>query len=168
MAELGFRTVAEMVGRIDMLDATCAIEHWKARGLDLTPILTQPEGADKHAQSHVRQQEHGLDDALDYHLIALSQGAVDRGIPVAAELPIYNRNRTVGTMLSGRIALKYGEQGLPEDTIRLKFTGSAGQSFGAFLARGITMTLEGDANDYLGQGHFGRAHHCLSAAPIAL
>ena len=152
MAQLGFKTVAEMVGRIDMLDASCAIEHWKAAGLDLTPILTQPEGSDKHAQSWAKHQEHGLDDALDYHLIALSQGAVDRGIPVAAELPIYNRNRTVGTMLSGRIALKYGEDGLPEDTIRLKFTGSAGQSFGAFLARGITMTLEGDSNDYLGKG----------------
>ena len=152
MAELGFRSVNEMVGRIDMLDAHRAIEHWKTQGLDLTPILTAPEGSVAHARLCVSKQEHGLDDALDYHLIALSQGAVDHGIPVAVELPIYNKNRTVGTMLSGRIALKYGEKGLPDDTIRLKFSGSSGQSFGAFLARGITMTLEGDANDYLGKG----------------
>ncbi len=152
MAELGFRTVDEMVGRIDMLDTGRAIEHWKMQGLDLSSILTAPEGSLAHARLCVSKQDHGLDDALDYHLIALSQGAVDHGIPVAVELPIYNKNRTVGTMLSGRIALKYGEKGLPDDTIRLKFTGSSGQSFGAFLARGITMTLEGDANDYLGKG----------------
>ena len=152
MASLGFRTVDEMVGRIDMLDASQAITHWKAQGLDLSAILMPPDASLAHARLCVSKQDHGLADALDYHLIALSQGAVDHGIPVAAELPIYNRNRTVGTMLSGRIALKYGAKGLPEDTIRLKFTGSAGQSFGAFLARGITMTLEGDANDYLGKG----------------
>jgi glutamate synthase (NADPH) large chain len=152
MASLGFRTVDEMIGRIDMLDTGKALDHWKTQGLDLSSILMAPDAAPHVPRLCVQPQDHGLDDALDYHLIALSQGAVDHGIPVAAELPIYNRNRTVGTMLSGRIALKYGEKGLPDDTIRLKFTGSAGQSFGAFLARGITMTLEGDSNDYLGKG----------------
>lgn len=152
MAELGFRTVNEMVGRKDRLDASQAVSHWKAHGLDLTPILTMPEVDVNVPHLCVLAQDHGLKDALDYHLIELSQGAIEHGLPIGAELPIYNRNRTVGTMLSGRIALKYGADGLPDNTIRLKFTGSAGQSFGAFLANGITVTLEGDANDYLGKG----------------
>jgi glutamate synthase (NADPH) large chain len=152
MAELGFRTVDEMVGRIDMLDTEHAINHWKADGLDLTPLLTKPEVDEKVPVFCVKSQDHGLEGALDYHLIALSQDAIERGLPVAVQLPIYNRNRTVGTMLSGRIAMRYGQTGLPDDSIRLNFQGSAGQSFGAFLANGITMTLEGDANDYLGKG----------------
>jgi len=161
MASLGFRTVDEMVGRVDMLETSQVVAHWKAKGLDLSPLLVEPyentvPGADGEIKQPaircVMKQDHGLQDALDYHLIELSQGAIERGLPVGVELPIYNRNRTVGTMLSGRIALKYGESGLPDNTIRLKFTGSAGQSFGAFLANGIMMTLEGDANDYLGKG----------------
>jgi len=152
MAELGFRTVDEMVGRVDRLDTQDAIAHWKARGLDLTPILTQPDVPETVAIRCVTKQDHGLEDALDYHLIDVAKDALEGGTPVTVELPIYNRNRTVGTMLSGRIALKYGQEGLPDGTINLNFKGSAGQSFGAFLARGITMTLEGDANDYLGKG----------------
>jgi glutamate synthase domain-containing protein 2/glutamate synthase domain-containing protein 1/glutamate synthase domain-containing protein 3 len=152
MAELGFRTVDEMVGRIDRLDIDRALDHWKANGLDLTPILTCPDVEKNVAVRCVTKQDHGLQTALDYHLIELSQDAIDRGLPVSVTLPIYNRNRTVGTMLSGRIAMKYGATGLPDDTIRLNFRGSAGQSFGAFLTNGITMTLEGDANDYLGKG----------------
>ncbi len=152
MAELGFRTVDEMVGRVDMLDTRNAVDHWKAHGLDLSPILAQPVEAAKFPARCVIAQDHGLDTALDYHLIELSQDAIERSIPVSATLPIYNRNRTVGAMLSGRIAQRYGAQGLPDETIRLTFRGSAGQSFGAFLAAGITLILEGDANDYLGKG----------------
>ena len=153
MAELGFHTVDEMVGRTDMLDAEPALKHWKAYGLDLSLILAQPKADTAHIPMRcVIKQDHGLQTALDYHLIELSQDAIDKGLPVAATLPIYNRNRTVGAMLSGRIAMKYGAQGLPDNTIRLTFRGSAGQSFGAFLAKGISLILEGDANDYLGKG----------------
>ena len=152
MAELGFRTVEEMVGRRDRLDATHAVAHWKADGLDLTPLLTMGEVAPNTATHCVMDQNHGLDTAIDYPLLILAQDALKEQKRVSLKLPIYNRNRTVGAMLSGRIAEKYGEAGLPEDTIKLKFTGSAGQSFGAFLAHGVTMKLEGDANDYLGKG----------------
>jgi len=152
MAELGFRTVDEMVGRVDRLDVEDAINHWKARGLDLTPLLTKPDVPEDVPIRCVTKQDHGLENALDYHLIEVAKDALEHGTPVAVELPIYNRNRTVGTMLSGRIAMQYGAQGLPDDTIRLNFRGSAGQSLGAFLAKGITITLEGDANDYLGKG----------------
>ncbi len=152
MAQLGFRTMEEMIGRVERLDIEEAVGHWKASGLDLRPILTRPDVPETVAIRCVTQQDHGLEDALDYHLIELAQDALEKGTPVTVELPIYNRNRTVGTMLSGRIAMKYGATGLPEDTINLQFRGSAGQSFGAFLAGGITMTLEGDANDYLGKG----------------
>lgn len=152
MASLGFRTVDEMVGRIDMLDVDPAVNHWKAFGLDLRPLLTAQDVDKNTATRCVMKQDHGLKTALDFHLIELSQDAIDRALPVSATLPIYNRNRTVGTMLSGRIALKYGAEGLPDDTIQLTFRGSAGQSFGAFLAKGISMVLEGDANDYLGKG----------------
>ena len=152
MAQLGFRTVDEMVGRVDMLDIDHAVNHWKAKGLDLRPLLIQPETKEDTAIRCITKQDHGLDTALDYHLIELSQDAIVRGLPVSATLPIYNRNRTVGAMLSGKIAQRYGAEGLPDDTIRLNFRGSAGQSFGAFLAHGITLMLEGDANDYLGKG----------------
>ena len=152
MAELGFRTIEEMVGRRDRLNAEHAVAHWKADGLDLTPLLTMGEVAPNTATHCVIGQDHGLDTAIDYPLLILAQDALKEKKRVTLELPIYNRNRTVGAMLSGRIAEKYGEEGLPEDTIQLKFTGSAGQSFGAFLMRGVTMKLEGDANDYLGKG----------------
>ena len=152
MAELGFRTVDEMVGRMDRLDASAAIAHWKADGLDLSPLLTMPEVASTVAHRCVQKQEHGLETAIDLQLIELAASALENGTPVSIDMPIHNSNRTVGTMLSGRIAAKYGAEGLPDDTIHVNFNGSAGQSFGAFLMRGVTLNLEGDANDYVGKG----------------
>ncbi len=152
MARLGFRTVNEMIGRVDKLKVQKAIDHWKAKGLDLSPLLAVPDVGHDVARYCVQKQDHGLADVLDNKLIELCRPAIDRGERVAAELPIRNVNRTVGTMLSSQIAKKYGLDGLPPDTITMKFTGSAGQSFGAFLARGITLILEGESNDYLGKG----------------
>ena len=152
MAELGFRTVDEMVGRVDKLEAREAIEHWKARGLDLTEILHKPEAADSVAIHATTTQDHGLEGALDNQLIATCRPALEHGTPIEAEFPIRNVNRTVCTMLSAAISRRHGANGLPSETIRLKFSGSAGQSFGAFLAPGIAITLEGDANDYFGKG----------------
>ncbi|MCS6777704.1 MAG: glutamate synthase large subunit [Chloroherpetonaceae bacterium] len=152
MAELGFRRMDEMIGRMDMLDIADVHEHWKARGIDLRPLLTMPDVPPTVGHRCLIPQDHGLATAIDYHLIALAQDALQEGKRVSLSLPIYNRNRTVGTMLSGEIVKKWGAEGLPDNTIKLKFYGSAGQSFGAFLARGVTMRLEGDANDYLGKG----------------
>ncbi len=152
MATLGFRTFDEMIGRVDRLDVKRAITHWKARGLDFSRILHRPEVPAEVAVKRVRPQDHGLEKALDIRLIALCAEALTRGTPVSLELPVRNVHRTVGTMLGYRVTRRYGAQGLPEDTIRIKFTGSAGQSFGAFLPRGITLSLEGDANDYIGKG----------------
>ena len=152
MAQLGFRTVDEMVGRTDRLNMQGAIEHWKASGLDLSPLLHQPDVPAAVARRHCEQQDHGLDGALDHQLIALAKDALEWQRPIEFSLPIQNWNRTVGTMLSGEVARRYGEKGLPDDTIRGYFTGSAGQSFAAFLAKGISFTLEGDANDYFGKG----------------
>ena len=152
MAELGFRTVTEMVGRTDMLDARKAIDHWKAKGLDFSRLLHRATRSDQVATYCCENQDHGLDRALDHQLIALAQPAIDHQQPVVINLPIRNSNRAVGAMLSGKVAKKYGEEGLPPGTIRSHFTGSAGQSFGAFLAQGIDFYLEGDANDYMGKG----------------
>ncbi len=153
MARMGFRTFNEMVGRVDMLDARLASDHWKARGLDLSSILYTPTLPGRVARRCVKAQEHGLGDALDHMLIDKTRAAVEHGTPVAlGPLPIRNVHRTVGAMLSGEIARRYGSQGLADETIRLAFQGSAGQSFGAFLARGVTLTLEGDSNDYTGKG----------------
>jgi glutamate synthase domain-containing protein 2/glutamate synthase domain-containing protein 3 len=153
MAQMGFRTVAEMVGRSDMLEFADVSEHWKARHLDLSPILYRPGAHPNVAIRNVQKQDHGLDFSLDNtKLIDLAQHALEDGKQVFAELPIKNTNRTVGTTLSGELAKKYGHGGLPDDTITFKFNGSAGQSFGAFLAKGITLLLEGDANDYVGKG----------------
>ncbi|MGI8908080.1 MAG: glutamate synthase large subunit [Candidatus Sumerlaeaceae bacterium] len=152
MAELGFRTVAEMVGRSDMLETQEAIEHWKAQGLDFSQILHQPEAGPEVPRHRVMEQDHGLQYSLDNKLIELAAPALERGERVDVDLPITNTNRTVGTMLSGRVAQKYEAEGLPPDTINFNFKGSAGQSFGAFLHRGISMTLEGDANDYVCKG----------------
>ncbi len=152
LAALGFRTLQEAVGRVDLLDARTAIEHWKASGLDITPLLHIPErpfGGELHCTS---SQDHGLDKALDNSLIQLCEGALDDGRPVWLEMPIRNVNRTVGTMLGYEVTRRFGAAGLPDDTIQLRFTGSAGQSFGAFVPRGMTLTLEGDANDYTGKG----------------
>ncbi|TKS57997.1 MAG: glutamate synthase subunit alpha [Nitrospira sp.] len=152
MAKLGFRSVKEMIGRVDKLKAQKAIDHWKAKGLDLTALLKMPDVEQDIARYCVQKQGHGLADILDNKLIELCKPAIERGEKVKLDLPIRNVNRTVGTMMSSRIAKKYGLEGLPPDTITIKFTGSAGQSFGAFIARGITLILEGESNDYLGKG----------------
>ena len=152
MAKLGFRTMNEMVGRVDMLETKQAINHWKAKGLDLSAILYKPYMPKRIKSYCVKPQDHGLDKAIDYKLIQMTQKAVQDKTKVTANLEIKNVNRSVGTMLSGTIAKKYGAKGLPEDTIVLNFKGSAGQSFGAFGINGLTLMLEGDANDYVGKG----------------
>ena len=152
MAQMGFRTVNEMVGRMDRLEPAAAIEHWKARGLDISPMLLLPEVPESVATYCCQPQDHGLELALDHTLIEMARPALESAQPVDIKLPIRNSNRVVATMLSGEVAKRYGEDGLPDDTIRIGFKGSAGQSFGAFLAKGISMTLEGDANDYFSKG----------------
>lgn len=152
MAELGFRSFNDMIGRVDMLEPRQDITHWKAKRLDLTKLLHQPDIPQGGAIRHVEQQQHAINTVLDKVLIEHSREAIDNEKPVYIELPIHNTDRTVGAMLSSAITKKYGDIALPEDTVNIRFTGSAGQSFGAFLARGVTMTLEGDANDYVGKG----------------
>jgi glutamate synthase (ferredoxin) len=152
MAQLGLRKVDDMVGRVDMLDVQPAVDHWKARGIDLSMILYNPPLPGRVARHCVQAQDDGLDQALDHKLIEKSKAALENKTPVEMSFPIRNVHRTVGAMLSGQIARRYGSEGLPDDTIRIQFTGSAGQSFGAFLAKGVTLTLEGDANDYVGKG----------------
>jgi glutamate synthase (NADPH/NADH) large chain len=153
LAQLGFRTLAEAVGRVDLLDVNDAIAHWKASGLDLTPILHQAESPfEDHPRHQVVAQDHGLDRALDNTLIDLAAPALADGTPVTIELPIRNVNRTVGTMLGSRLTRRFGGAGLPDDTIQIQFAGSAGNSFGAFVPHGMTLRLEGDANDYFGKG----------------
>jgi glutamate synthase (NADPH) large chain len=152
MAELGFRLVDEMVGRVDMLETQPAVDHWKASGLDLSAILYAPPTPSRVARRCVHAQEHGLDQALDHQLLAKSRVALETSTPVVIKLPVRNIHRSVGTMLSGEIARRQGSAGLPDDTIRIHLDGSAGQSMGAFLAKGVTLTLEGDANDYVGKG----------------
>ncbi len=153
MARLGFRTLDEMIGRTDKLNPWKAIDHWKARGLDLTPILHQPDAGPEVGRYRRQDQEHGLEKSLDVTtLLEICKPAIERGEPMRAELPIRNVNRVVGTITGSEITRKYGPNGLAEDTVQLKFTGSAGQSFGAFVPRGMTLELEGDANDYFGKG----------------
>ena len=152
MAQLGFRTVDEMIGRVDKLETKSAIDHWKAKGIDLTSLLHKPDVPDWVATYRCQEQDHGLDKAFDRKLITLAKNALETKKPVRIEMPINNSRRTVGAMLSGEVSLRYGEEGLPEDTIQMYFKGSAGQSFGAFLAKGVSVTLEGDANDYFAKG----------------
>ena len=153
MAKLGFRSMDEMIGRADRLDMRKAVDHWKARGLDYSSMLYRPEVGPDVATRKVREQDHGLEKALDRTtIIPLCQPALERREPVSLRLPIRNVNRTVGTLLGYEVTTRYGAEALPDDTIRIYFTGSAGQSFGAFVPRGITLTLEGDSNDYLGKG----------------
>jgi glutamate synthase (ferredoxin) len=153
MAKLGFRTLIEMVGRTDKLSPWKAIDHWKARGLDLTPILHQPNMPPDVGRYRQQDQDHGLEKSLDVtKLLEICRPAIERGEKVRAELPIINVNRVVGTITGAEITKKHGPNGLPEDTVHVKFTGSAGQSFGAFAPRGMTLELEGDANDYFGKG----------------
>ena len=153
MAQLGFRTIDEMIGRSDLLDMRQAIDHYKARGLDFSKIFYRPEMGPDVAVRRVREQEHGIENTLDVTtLIPACAPALERGEPVELDLPIRNVNRTVGTILGSELTRRYGGTGLADDTIKLHFTGSAGQSFGAFVPRGITLTLEGDSNDYVGKG----------------
>ncbi|HEX7794738.1 MAG TPA: glutamate synthase large subunit [Vicinamibacterales bacterium] len=150
MAALGFKTLDEMIGRVDKLNFKPAVDHWKARGLDYSAILYNVPGGGPRRQTVL--QDHGLTEALDNELIKRSREALEHSAPVSITLPIRNVNRTTGTMLGYEVTRKYGAEGLPDDTIRLNFSGSAGQSFGAFVPRGITLTLEGDSNDYIGKG----------------
>ncbi|MFA5884076.1 MAG: glutamate synthase large subunit [Acidimicrobiia bacterium] len=153
LAKLGFRSIAEAVGHTEVLDTRAAIDHWKASGLDLAPILQAAENPYEGQTLYcTKQQDHGLDKALDQELIARSGPAIEDGRVVEIELPISNVNRTVGTMLGSVVTRAWGGDGLPDDTIRVHLRGSAGQSFGAFVPRGITLRLEGDANDYFGKG----------------
>ena len=153
MAQLGFRTFNEMVGRTDKLTPRRNIDHWKAKTVDLSRILARPQVPASVGRYHQIAQNHELEQTLDAQvLIPLCQPALERGEPVSATLPIRNANRVTGTMLGSEVTQRYGAEGLPEDTIQLHFQGSAGQSFGAFLPPGITLELEGDANDYVGKG----------------
>jgi glutamate synthase (ferredoxin) len=153
MAKLGFRTLNEMIGRTDKLIPWKAIDHWKARGLDLTPILHQPNVPPDVGRYRQQDQDHGLEKSIDVmKLLDICKPAIECGEKVRAELPIHNVNRVVGTITGAEITRKHGPTGLPEDTVHVKFTGSAGQSFGAFVPRGMTLELEGDANDYFGKG----------------
>ena len=160
LAALGFRSLDEAIGRVDMIDVVPAVDHWKASGLDLTPILHDP--GVPGPRRCVTSQDHGLDRALDRELISLCAPALDSGEPIRARLPIRNVHRTVGTMLGAEVTRRHGGDGLPEGTIDLTFVGSAGQSFGAFLPRGVTLRLEGDSNDYVGKGLSGG---CLVLRP---
>jgi glutamate synthase (NADPH/NADH) large chain len=152
MAELGFRHFNEMVGRVDRLDMRHAINHWKAKGVDLSRVLYQVTPKPGVAIYNCEKQEHHLGRALDNAFIAAATPALERGEPVRIEHEIRNVNRTVGAMLSGEVAKRYGHAGLPEDTIAINLHGTAGGSFGAFLARGVSLNLVGDANDYVGKG----------------
>ena len=152
MARLGFRTVNEMVGRVDKIDAALADVHWKAKGIDLSSILYAPTLPSRVARRCVQKQDHGLDQALDHALIAKAAPALEEKTRVTGSFAIRNVHRTVGAMLGGEIARRYGSAGLPDGTIHFRFHGSAGQSFGAFVPAGVTLELEGDANDYLGKG----------------
>jgi glutamate synthase (NADPH/NADH) large chain len=152
MARLGFRSLNEMIGRVDRLDMRQAVDHWKAGGVDLSKLLYQAPAREGVAIWNTERQDHGLDKALDHKLIEAAQPALAKGDPVRVELPVTNVNRTVGAMLSGEVAKRTGHAGLAEDTISVKLTGTAGQSFGAFLARGVSLELSGDANDYVGKG----------------
>jgi glutamate synthase (NADPH/NADH) large chain len=152
LAALGFRTIADAVGHAEMLDTGAAESHWKAEGLDLAPILYVPELPEGTPLRNTTVQDHGLDKALDNELIALAAEALDHGEPMRASVRIRNVNRTVGTMLGSEVSRRYGADGLPDGTIDITFSGSAGQSFGAFLPQGITLRLEGDSNDYVGKG----------------
>jgi len=152
MASLGYRTIDEMVGQMQMLDRTGVVEHWKARGLDFSRLFHKPEAPEGVGIYHTEPQNHPIHDILDRRLIAASQAALSRGAPVEIDEVIKNTDRSAGAMLSGEIARRYGEVGLPDDTIRIRLTGTGGQSFGAWVAAGVTMELVGEGNDYVGKG----------------
>jgi glutamate synthase (NADPH/NADH) large chain len=152
MAQLGIRTFDELIGRVDLLDTRKGVDHWKAQGLDFSKVFALPNVSHDEPRHQTLTQDHGLDTALDHTLIEKSEPALERGEKVSFIVPIRNVNRTVGAMLSGELAKRYGHLGLPDDTIHIQLNGTAGQSFAAFLARGITLDLVGDANDYVGKG----------------
>ncbi|MDD2914035.1 MAG: glutamate synthase large subunit [Gallionella sp.] len=152
MAQLGFRKFDELIGRVDLLDVKHGIEHWKAQGLDFSKVFHQPQMPSSVARRHAGTQDHELEKALDNQLIAQAQNALNNKQPVTIDSKIGNANRTVGTMLSHEVAKRYGQTGLPADTINVNFTGTAGQSFGAFLSQGISFALRGEGNDYVGKG----------------
>jgi glutamate synthase (NADPH) large chain len=152
MAQLGIRSFNELIGRSDLLDKSKAVAHWKAKGLDFSRIFHQPDVPASEPRYQVEEQDHGLEKALDHKLIAQAKAALDKGEKVSFISPVKNVNRTVGTMLSGEVAKKYGHEGLPDDTIHIQLQGTAGQSAGAFLAHGITLDLVGEGNDYVGKG----------------
>ena len=152
MAQLGIRKFDDLVGRADLLDTRPGIEHWKAKGLDFTKVFYQPNVPADVSRRHTETQDHGLDKALDHKLIKEAKLALEKGQKVQIETTIINVNRTCGTMLSGEVARRYGNDGLPDDTIHVKLTGTAGQAFGAFLAKGVTLELTGEGNDYVGKG----------------
>ncbi|MEF8705721.1 MAG: glutamate synthase-related protein, partial [Candidatus Accumulibacter sp. UW27] len=152
MAQIGVRTFNELIGRSDLLDMQKGISHWKAEGLDYSRIFHRPENKVGAPVFQCEQQDHGLAKALDNQLIELARPALERGERVSIDLPVRNINRTVGAMLSGRIAERYGHAGLPDGTVNILLKGTAGQTFGAFLARGVTIDLVGEANDYVGKG----------------
>ena len=152
LAELGFRSIQEAVGHAEAIDVRKAVDHWKAAGLDLTPILHVPERPYGDALHNTRAQDHGLDRALDVQLISAARSSIDTATPIKLDFPVRNVNRTVGTMLGHEVTKRHGGDGLPDGTIDITFTGSAGQSFGAFLPRGITLRVNGDVNDYAGKG----------------
>ena len=164
MAQLGVRSINELIGKTELLDMRKGIEHWKARGLDFSKVFAKPRVGADVAVYHTEKQSHGLEKALDNRLIELAQPALERGEKVTIETPIRNINRTVGTMLSYQIAKRYGHEGLPDDTIHIRLAGSAGQSFGAFLAKGVTLDLVGDTNDYCGKGLSG-GRICVQPSP---
>ncbi len=152
LAELGFRTLDEAIGRADLLDVHDSSDYWKTSGLDLSPIFYMPDLPPGRSRHNVGKQDHGLDHSLDLSLVKLAEETLDGGPPVVLEMPVRNTNRTVGTMLGFHVTLRHGPEGLPDDSITVNFTGSAGMSFGAFLPKGITLNLVGDANDYVGKG----------------
>jgi glutamate synthase (NADPH/NADH) large chain len=152
MAKLGFRSFNEMIGRSDRLDMRRAIGHWKAKGLDFSRVLHKPEAGPEVAVFNCEPQDHGLDKALDHELIRQAAPTLERGEPVRIDIDVHNYNRTFGTLLSGRLAEKYGHAGLPDDTVYIKAKGTGGQSFGAWVTKGVTIELEGEANDYVGKG----------------
>ncbi|GAA3637202.1 glutamate synthase large subunit [Kineosporia mesophila] len=152
LAALGYRSLEEAIGEVETLDTTAAVEHWKASGLDISPLLASPTAMYGPSRKRTTVQDHGLEKALDHSLISLAADALERSEPVKFEVPVRNVNRTVGTMLGHEVTKRFGEKGLPDDTIDITLTGSGGQSFGAFLPRGVTLRLLGDGNDYVGKG----------------
>ncbi|MGC2660168.1 MAG: glutamate synthase large subunit [Bryobacteraceae bacterium] len=152
MAKLGFRSMNEMIGRVDKIEMRQAVEHWKAKGLDFSSILYNPQVPSRIGRRCMMAQDHGLEEALDHSLMEQARRSIEEGTPTTFQMAVRNVHRTVGAMLSGEIARRHGSAGLPDNTICIRLNGSAGQSFGAFLARGVTVELEGDANDYVGKG----------------